>query len=169
MTDKAKKPQFYVYALIDSRNDEIFYIGKGTGKRMYHHVRNWKSLSIPSNHKKYDRLCEIFDNQGEVKYKVLHRTDDEDEVYETEKKTIKSIGKKNLTNIHHGGRIKYIPQDEKNRTKALKLLLRLKPNDGTRSKSYPVIRECLTSCLATFGYIVKENKDGCLIPIKIGS
>lgn len=32
----------YVYMLIDPRDDSVFYIGKGTGNRVYHHV--WSTL-----------------------------------------------------------------------------------------------------------------------------
>jgi hypothetical protein len=29
--------RFYVYALVDPRDESIFYIGKGTGNRVAHH------------------------------------------------------------------------------------------------------------------------------------
>lgn len=42
---------YYVYALIDPRNNEIFYIGKGKRNRVFDHVRN-----LPKQIKPYDPL-----------------------------------------------------------------------------------------------------------------
>lgn len=30
--------KYYVYALVDARDKRIFYVGKGTGDRVYHHA-----------------------------------------------------------------------------------------------------------------------------------
>ena len=34
--------KFYVYGLVDPRNSEIKYIGKGQGSRMFDHIRHEK-------------------------------------------------------------------------------------------------------------------------------
>lgn len=34
-----EKLQFYVYRLIDPRNGETFYVGRGRGNRVFDHVR----------------------------------------------------------------------------------------------------------------------------------
>jgi hypothetical protein len=49
---------FYVYALIDPRNDKIFYIGKGTGNRVFSHEA--ESDKAPKSEKaKLQKIREI--------------------------------------------------------------------------------------------------------------
>jgi len=37
-SDVADKPGFYVYRLVDPRNGETFYVGKGSGNRIFEHA-----------------------------------------------------------------------------------------------------------------------------------
>ena len=46
---------FYVYALIDPRNDRVFYIGKGTGDRVFSH----ESESVRSQRSEKEKLRKI--------------------------------------------------------------------------------------------------------------
>ncbi len=41
----AAKLGWYVYRLIDPEDGETFYVGKGTGDRIFHHVRgDWSKI-----------------------------------------------------------------------------------------------------------------------------
>lgn len=49
---------YYVYGLVDPRTDAVFYVGKGRGRRLFHHVRDaraYRNLNI----QKEDRIRDI--------------------------------------------------------------------------------------------------------------
>lgn len=146
------KTGFYVYGLIDSCNDELFYIGKGVKDRMFGHVKEWQ-IGVGINPAKIDRIRKIHQANGIVKYLIFHQTKIESEAFEIEKLFIKKIGRKNLTNIKGG----IVSQDEKDRIKAINLLTRLKPDDGTHSEKYLSLRNFLIETVRSFGGIVDES------------
>lgn len=65
-----KKLDYYVYRLIDPRNGETFYIGKGKGNRVFEHAKG--SLDGDSLTEKMSRIREIIISGFEVAH-VIHR------------------------------------------------------------------------------------------------
>lgn len=61
---------FYVYRLVDPRNFETFYVGKGSGQRVLQHA--WDALdgAVPSD--KIDRIRRIR-NDGQEEILIIHR------------------------------------------------------------------------------------------------
>lgn len=66
----AERLKTYVYRLIDPRNGETFYIGKGRGDRVFAHIREQVEEDDPSN--KLKRIREIHLAGFEVAH-VIHR------------------------------------------------------------------------------------------------
>lgn len=117
---------YYVYKLIDPRDNKIFYVGKGSGDRAY--VHQIFRDSNKNNHK--DNKIRQIQSEGSdviVEFEYTGLTD-EQEAYDLETALIESIGIDNLTNIcmgsnppsRKGSTLVFTEQHKKNLSKALK-------------------------------------------------
>jgi hypothetical protein len=92
--------QYYVYQLVDPRNNKPFYIGKGQGKRIHNHEAEARRGII---HPKCSTIREIEVQGLNVIKEIVKEFAVEAEAYNYEMKLIKTIGLDNLTNLTHGG------------------------------------------------------------------
>ena len=74
----ASKLKTYVYRLIDPRNGETFYVGKGQGNRVFAHIRDEKDLEDDELGNKLRRIREIR-LAGLAVAHVIHRHGMDDE------------------------------------------------------------------------------------------
>ena len=96
-----EKLEYYVYLLIDPRNNEIFYVGKGKGNRINQHCLG----ALNQKTKETDKIKKIRNIQksgNEVKLEILRHELNEKEAYEVECAAIDLLGKNKLTNIVNG-------------------------------------------------------------------
>lgn len=70
--DVERKLKTYVYRLIDPRNGETFYVGKGQGNRVFSHIRAEQNLDGDELDNKVRRIREIRLAGFEVAH-VIHR------------------------------------------------------------------------------------------------
>jgi hypothetical protein len=92
--------QYYVYQLVDPRNNKPFYIGKGQGKRIDAHEREAKANIISP---KCNLIREIELEGLKIVKHIVKYFAVEMSAYKYEKKLIKKIGLSNLTNLTEGG------------------------------------------------------------------
>ncbi len=97
---------YYVYALIDPRDDKVFYIGKGTGDRVFHHEKeNAKHQGLEKE--KLKKIQDISNSGNQVKRLILHWGLTEQEAFVAEASLINMLNYipgTTLTNIvagHH--------------------------------------------------------------------
>jgi hypothetical protein len=96
----AAKLKTYVYRLIDPRNGETFYVGKGKGNRVFSHIRAEKKLKGDALDNKLKRIHEIHLAGFEVAH-VIHRHGMDDRTaFEVEAALIEAYP--GLTNIAGG-------------------------------------------------------------------
>lgn len=90
----------YVYELIDPINNKVFYVGKGSGRRMYVHEHRAKRphSEINENKKLRNKIKSILNNDKSVVYNQIFFTENSVEAYECESKRIIELGLDNLCN-----------------------------------------------------------------------
>lgn len=96
-----EKLKTYVYLLVDPRTEKPFYVGKGKGNRINHHLL--RALEWDLNEKA--KIKTIRDIQGagrEVGLVILRHGLSEEVALEIETAMIDFIGKDNLTNLAQG-------------------------------------------------------------------
>lgn len=88
---------YYVYQLIDPRNNKPFYIGKGSGNRAYQHLKFKDGNINPYKDRKIKRIIQAgLEPIVEFLYQDIV---DESHAYDLEEAVIKKIGIQNLTNM----------------------------------------------------------------------
>jgi len=91
---------FYVYFLINPITNRIFYIGKGSGGRVYSHAKNAiKNIGNPYNIKEIKSIIDAGEN---VKEFILENNLDEDVSLSIEKNLIFLLKNTGLSNISNG-------------------------------------------------------------------
>lgn len=95
----------YVYGLLD-QNDKLFYVGKGTGSRMYDHenVARRGGICSTNNYDLTNKIKKVINSGNEINYKVFVEDVDEETAYEIEKQKINDVGLENLCNLTKGGK-----------------------------------------------------------------
>ncbi len=97
---------YYVYLLIDPRDDSVFYVGKGTGGRCFSHLDEAHKTTRDSkgDYEKLATIRDIEDTGHEVHIDILRHGLTEDEAFHVESAAIELLGFSDLTNrvVGHG-------------------------------------------------------------------
>lgn len=98
------KKIFYVY-ILKTNEDDIIYVGKGSGSRMYKHIQiaKGKSQNRDKNPKLYNKISSILNKGGYVKPNVVFESLNEDDCFNKEISLINEIGLNDLCNLTIGG------------------------------------------------------------------
>lgn len=87
---------YYVYLLIDPETDKVFYVGKGTGDRIFAHLNF--ALRFPKETDKLEKIRAIMQKGLAVKHLIHRHGLTEKEAFEVEASLIDFIGLEELTN-----------------------------------------------------------------------
>ncbi len=95
-----EKLQSYVYFLRDPRSKKVFYIGKGTGNRIFDHLN--RAIERPEENDKLEIIKQIISEGKEVEHYILRHGLDENTACFIESVLIDFIGLENVTNKVNG-------------------------------------------------------------------
>lgn len=99
--------KYYVYVLIDPRNEKVFYVGKGQDDRLFHHEKEVERGADEAP--KHKKILEIKLSGKQVKKVVVGRFDTHQEALSVECVLIHWVyGIENLTNIASGHGVDHI-------------------------------------------------------------
>jgi hypothetical protein len=98
--------KYYVYELIDPKDNKTFYVGKGSNKRCYYH------LSLAKHNRHYNKKLEnkiwnIWNNNNQVIINIIFRSNNEIKTYNKEYELITNYGLTNLCNLEAGDRHRF--------------------------------------------------------------
>ena len=96
----AEKLGYYVYLLSDPNTNEIFYVGKGTGSRVFAHARD--ALSSDEETPKVERIRRILESGEKVTTEILRFGLDEQTAFEVEAAAIELLNLTSLLNQVQG-------------------------------------------------------------------
>lgn len=119
---------FYVYVLIDPRDDNVFYVGKGMNRRWADHLQEWRAGSV-SNSRKFERIGAIVNSGHEIVARCVESALTETKALFIERYLIETIGLANLTNLGRGHETSQV----KTRAWARKSLPLLKPYEAWKA------------------------------------
>lgn len=104
--------KYYVYHLVDPRDNRPFYVGKGNGNRLHAHVKEVRKHGTHCNPKLRNKIAKLLRLGLEPRAVKVFRTDDEQEAFAYEKADIDHIGRENLCNLKDGGEGGANPSEE---------------------------------------------------------
>jgi hypothetical protein len=102
-TSVIEKIGYYVYTLADPSTNKIFYVGKGTGNRIFAHAR--AAIKNPTESDKLSKIRKLRGSGKEVKYEIIRHGLSESEALEVESALIDFIGLPVLTNLVAGTKV----------------------------------------------------------------
>jgi len=92
--------KYYTYQLVDSSDDQTFYVGKGCENRMFKHEKDVRLGKIPNktNYKLYHKIKKLIDRGVPIRYEKLIENVGELEALALESALIEYYGIDNLCN-----------------------------------------------------------------------
>ena len=85
-----QKLNYYVYMLLDPKDNKPFYIGKGNDNRIFNHM-NCALTDIDTSNAKYDRIRQIIEGGQTVNHIVVRHSLTENEAFQIEATLIDTL------------------------------------------------------------------------------